>query len=75
MNENNQQVLRLGGEEFSIDLLSDDGRAKLALFQHTTKRLHELANMRVLLNKAKQSYVETLKKEILATKSGLTFED
>ena len=68
--------IKLDDKEFEVDdsELSPDARAKLALIQYSTKREEELLNLKAILQKAKVGYLESLKREILASKSGFLFD-
>ena len=61
--------------EFHSNDLSDSGISNLYSLQFVTDKLTELQNMEALLTRAKNSYISGLKKEILANKSGILFED
>jgi hypothetical protein len=57
-----------------LDDFSDTARAQLASLQFTMNKLTELNNMQALLTRAKNSYMESVKKEILADKAGIVFD-
>ena len=65
----------LGGKEYEVDDLSAQAKATIKLIQYTLKRMHELDNMQKLLQCAKNSYIDSIKKEMLTRKSGFLFED
>lgn len=67
------QKIKLDDVEYDIEHLSDRGKATLASLQFTTTRMQELTNMQALLRRAKNSYVDSIKKEILTNKTGLLF--
>ena len=69
------QILKVDDSEYDINTLSDDIKAKLALMQFAKKREEELVNMQALLQRAKNSYIESLKKEMLSNKAGFLFGD
>ena len=69
------QKIKLDDREYSVENLSDQGKATLASLQFTTTRMQELTNMQALLQRAKNSYVDSLKKEMLSRKSGFLFGD
>ena len=69
------QILKVDDSEYDINTLSDDIKAKLALIQFAKKREEELVNMQALLQRAKNSYIESLKKEMLSNKAGFLFGD
>ena len=65
------QKIEFDNKEYDVESLSDRARAAFASLQFVTTRMKELTNMQALLQRAKNSYVEGLKKEMIATKSGL----
>ena len=69
--------ITLDDQEYNIEeeRLSVEAKAKIALIKFATTREQELTNMNALLQRAKNSYIESLKKEILSQKSGFLFED
>lgn len=66
--------IELDGKEYNISDLSAAGRAAFSSYEFTDGRLRELTNMQALLQRAKNSYVEALKKEILSQKTGIIFD-
>jgi len=69
------QKISLDEVEYDIDQLSDHGRATLASLQFATTHMQELTNMKALLQRAKNSYVDSIKKEILSDKAGFLLTD
>jgi len=69
------QKIKLGDKEYDVNNLSEKGRTTLASLQFATQRLQELNNMQALLVRAKNSYVEGLKKEMISSKAGYLLED
>ena len=71
------QKINIDGQLYNIEEenFSPEVEAKLALIQFSTSREQELTNMTALLQRAKNSYIESLKKEILSQKSGFLFGD
>lgn len=67
------QTIKLDDTEFNVENLSDKAKITLASLQFATKRIQELNNMQALLKRARNSYVESLKKEMLSSKAGLLF--
>ena len=67
--------IKLDDKEYEVENLSNQAKVTLASLQFANTRMQELNNMQALLNRAKNSYVESLKQEVLASKSGLLFED
>ena len=69
------QKIKLDDKEYDVENLSDQAKATLASLQFATSRMQELTNMQALLQRAKNSYVDSLKKEMLSSKSGFLFGD
>jgi hypothetical protein len=69
------QKIKLEDKEYDVDSLSEGARAKLASLQFTTQKIQELTNMQALLQRAKNSYIETLKREMLSSKAGFLLQD
>ena len=67
--------IKFEDKEYAIDELSDGSKAALASLDFTTKRIEELSNVQVLFQRAKRSYIDSLKQEILSKKAGFSFED
>ena len=72
------QKFKLGDKEYDVENLenlSDQAKAILASLQFATARVQELNNMQALLQRAKKSYIETIKMEMVASKAGLLLGD
>ena len=69
------QIIKLDDKEYSVENLSDQAKSSLTLLRFADVRLKELTNMRALLQRAKNSYVDSLKKEMLSSKAGFLFDD
>lgn len=69
------QKLKLDNNEYEVENLSDDAKAKVAALKFADIRIQELRNMQILLQRAKNSYINGLKKEILANKAGFLIAD
>ena len=69
------QKLKLDDKEYDINELSEGARAQLTSLQFVDEKLMELKNMQALLQRAKNSYVEGLKKEMISGKAGFLFGD
>ena len=69
------QKIKIDDTEYDVDKISDEARKHLISLQFTTSKLQELKNMQALLTRAKNSYMETIKKEILSEKAGFLFND
>ena len=69
------QKIKIDETEYDVDKISDEARKHLIALQFTTSKLQELKNMQALLTRAKNSYMETIKKEILSEKAGFLLND
>ena len=69
------QKIKLGDKEYDAANLSEQGMTVLNLLQFSTQKLQELNNMQALLQRAKNSYIESLKQEILSQKAGYLLDD
>ena len=67
------QKVKLDDKEYEVSNLSDQAREQLASLRFATTRIQELNNMQVLLQRAKNSYIKSLKQEMLSGKAGLLF--
>ena len=67
------QKFIINGKEYDVGNLSDECKATLVLLQFANVRIQELSNMKALLQRSKNSYLESLKQEILSSKSGIMF--
>lgn len=69
------ETISINGKTYDIKNLTDDAKAKLFLLQYTDNQIQELTNMQALLQRAKKSYIEALKQEILSQKAGFLTDD
>lgn len=69
------QKIKLGDKDYDVENLTDQAQATLTSLQFATTRMQELTNMQALLQRAKNSYMDSLKKEMLSSKSGFLFGD
>ena len=69
------QKINIDNQEYDLADLSDQGKANLLSLQFTNERLQELNNMQALLQRAKNSYISSLKKEIISQKAGYIIDE
>ena len=69
------QRIKFGDKEYDAANLSEQGKAVFNLLQFSTQKRQELNNMQALLLRAKNSYIESLKQEILSQKAGYLLDD
>ena len=67
--------LLLDEKEYGVDQLSEDGIKYISLLQFATDRLKELGDNKILLARARESYINSLRQEILSAKAGFLVED
>lgn len=68
------QTINIGDKKYDRDDLSNDARATLVAIKFIDSRVEELTNIEALLRRAKNSYMDSLKKEMLSNKAGYLFE-
>ena len=69
------QKINLDGLEYNLEDLSNDGKLTLQSLKFTTLRIQELTNLKALLQRAKNSYINSLKKEMISEKAGILLID
>jgi uncharacterized protein YaaN involved in tellurite resistance len=69
------QKIQLDGKEYDVDEISSKAADIVGKLRFTDAKLTEFNNMVALLTRAKRSYMQHLKKEMLATKAGYLLED
>ena len=62
-------------KEYEIDNVSGDLKRQIEALNLTEKKLKEKANMLSIFNRAKNSYVTSLRDEILGSKTGFFIEE
>lgn len=67
--------VKIGDKEYDVSDLSDRAKTTLALVEFADRRIGELTNMSALLRRAKNSYVDSLKKEVISDKAGFLIGD
>ena len=69
------QKFKIDDIEYELDDLSDAAQKAFKALHFVTTRQKELDNMRILLRRAKNSYVDGIKKEMISNKAGLLFDE
>ena len=67
------KMKKAGTEEYEVENLSESGKRQLVALKFASARIDELTKMHALLQRAKNSYVASLKKEIVSSKAGFVF--
>ena len=66
---------QLDGIEYNSDQLSENGLILLQLYGFAVEREKEAIDNLALLERAKNSYIRSLKNEIISSKAGYLFDD
>ena len=69
------KMINIDGQEYDAANLSDNDKARLVSLQYVNTQIKERQNMLALLNRAKKSYIDDLKQEVLSTKAGFLLGD
>ena len=67
------QKFTLDNIEYDVDTLDQSAKTKLVSLNFVLNKIQELTNMQAVLQRAKNSYVDSLKKEMLSNKAGFLF--
>ena len=67
--------IKLQDKEYDIDELSESAKAKVEILKFTNGKLKELNNLHAVLQRAKLSYLDSIKKELYANKAGFFLDD
>ena len=69
------QTIKIDDKEYSIADLSENAKSTLVSLQFAMARKDELINLLAILQKAKLGYIEEIRKEMLASKAGFSFDE
>ena len=67
--------VKINDKEYEIENVSDDLQRQIEALNLTERKLREKANMLSIFNRAKNSYVASLRNEILESKTGFFIEE
>ena len=65
------QKINIDGVEYDFEGLSPEAKAILEKLQHTDTQIQDTTNLCALLARAKKSYIQELKREMIEGKSGV----
>ena len=68
------QILRINDKEYAIEQMPSICLDLINKLSSTKAEILNLMNMHAVLTRAKNAYIEDLKKEIVESKSGISFE-
>ena len=69
------QKFTLDNKEYDVDTLNQSAKTKLVSLNFVLNKIQELTSMQAVLQRAKNSYVDSLKKEMLSEKAGFLFSE
>lgn len=69
------QKINVDGKEYEFEKLNESSKNHLASLQLVTQKLQELQNLQAIFQRAKMSYLESLKKEVISSKAGILLDD
>lgn len=69
------EKITFGGDEYPVDTLSDRARQLMSTLKLVEKNLSDRKNMLAVLTRAKQSYMDEIRGEIISAKAGFDFTD
>lgn len=67
------RIITFDKTDYDVSLLGGSGRTTLSMLDFVTGRITELENKTAAMQSAKNSYVKSLKQELLIAKAGLVF--
>ena len=67
--------IKIDDKEYDASLLSEAGHEHLEQLIYTNMMIEDRKMQIILLQRAKNSYIKELKKQILSDKAGFLFED
>ena len=65
------QKINIDGVEYDFESLNPEAKAILEKLQHTETQIQDKQNLSALLTRAKNSYIQELKREMIEGKSGV----
>ena len=68
-------MIKIGDIEYKSDELSDKANKTLSSLNFVNDKLSELQNLNAIMQRARNSYIESLKREILSKKAGIHLEE
>jgi hypothetical protein len=69
------QTIQVDDREYDFENLSEEAKARLSSIQFIDVQIHELKNMQAILRRAQNSYIESIKQEVISNKAGFFLED
>ena len=69
------EKIEIDGETYEVDELDTQLKEQLHTIDFAMKRMKELQNMKTILQRAKNSYISSLKEEVIGSKAGILFQE
>ena len=67
--------IEIDNNQYDLDELSDLAKSQVASLKYVDIKIREANNLKAILQRAKNSYIEDLKKEIISNKAGLFIDE
>lgn len=67
--------IQIDGKDLEIESLSKKAKETLLSIQFAENKMMELKNLNAIFQRAKNSYVDSLKKEMITKKAGLMLDN
>ncbi len=65
--------IKIDEKEYDLDSLSEENKFIFKQLNFIDSRIQELTNIKAIMQRAKNSYLDSLKKEMLSDKAGFLF--
>ena len=75
MGEESEEPSALGRNIYDLENLPEEGKICVAQLRFAESKLEELTNQHALLTRAKNSYIDDLKRAIVRGRSGMDVRD
>jgi hypothetical protein len=69
------EKIKFEDKEYDAENFNEQAKAAILSLQFVTARIKELNNMQSILNRARASYIEAIKTEMLSVKAGIILGD
>ena len=69
------EKIEIDNKQYDLDELSDLAKSQVASLKYVDLKIREANNLKAILQRAKNSYIEDLKKEIISNKAGLFIDE
>lgn len=70
-----QDKIKIGDKEYDLTNMDEKSQQIFNQLVHVHRKLSELQNMKAILNRARNGYIEDIKYEIIKNKTGIDIEN